>query len=113
MTYSNLCSLLFIAGITVSADSALAQQPTDVVTSDAAFNTAMGTNALLRLSGGSGGNTAAGAGSLAFNTTGGENTAVGYVALWNNTTGNFNTAVGGGALLSNIGGSNNTASGFN
>ena len=40
MTHFNFRSLLFIAVLALNIESALAQQPTDVVTSDAAYNTA-------------------------------------------------------------------------
>src|SRR5271169_1705441 len=40
MTHFNFRSLLFIAVLALNIVSALAQQPTDVVTSDAAYNTA-------------------------------------------------------------------------
>jgi hypothetical protein len=56
-------------------------------------------------------NTAAGAGTLASNTTGSENTAIGSIALNLNTTGSENTASGYGALYNNVGGSGNTADG--
>ena len=56
-------ALLMVAGL------AYATQPPDVVNSDSSNNTAMGTNALLGLSTGTG-NTAAGAGALQNNSTG-------------------------------------------
>jgi hypothetical protein len=63
------------------ADSAYAQQPTDVVMSDALFNTAMGTDVLLHLAGGKY-NTASGYGALFYNTTGSYNNASGNLALY-------------------------------
>jgi hypothetical protein len=75
------------------AGTAFAQQPPDVVNSDAYFNTAMGTNALLNLTPISGPpyygyfNTASGYQALYSNTTGEGNTADGFEALGFNTTG--------------------------
>lgn len=96
-----------------------AQQPPDVVVSDAHANTAMGTNALLSYSGGVA-DTAAGSGALEyFNGSG--NTAVGATALAGLATsgtglpaygGDNNTAVGNNAL-SMLDGNNNTAVGSN
>jgi hypothetical protein len=74
-------------------------------------------------------NTAAGASSLASNTSGSNNTAIGVQALQNNTSGvsnvatgtlalalntsgNYNTAYGHQSLNSNLTGSNNVASGY-
>jgi hypothetical protein len=56
-------------------------------------------------------NTAAGAYSLLFNSTGAYNTAVGALALENNQTGDENTATGADSLLQNTSGSNNAAYG--
>jgi hypothetical protein len=81
-----LCAMPFFAG------SAYATQPPDVVKSDGAENTAMGTDVLLEL------------------TTGEYNTGAGYAALYLNSTGSYNTAFGGAALFYNSG-SYNTASG--
>lgn len=58
------------------------------------------------------GNTAAGAGALASNTTGTYNTAGGADALQNNTVGSENTATGVNALQDNITGEQNTAVGW-
>jgi hypothetical protein len=113
--------------------AAYGQQPPNVVVSDAYFNTAMGTNALI--SNGSGGclgpfsacnlgNTAAGYDALYSNTAANWNTAVGVEALYSNTSmianggtfeytsGDANTAVGYQALYSNLISSNNTAIGY-
>jgi hypothetical protein len=119
-TFAALCSL------------AEANQPPDVVKSDAFDNTAMGTNALLSnapVAFAQGlDNTAAGFYALTKNTAGNDNTAFGSYALWQNssgdsnaasgayalagnTTGFQNTAVGAEALNSNTDGSNNTAVG--
>ena len=57
-------------------------------------NTAVGTEALLKL------------------TTGQDNTALGFRALTDNTQGSLNTAVGSAALKQNRNGSRNTATGF-
>jgi hypothetical protein len=73
-------------------------------------NTAEGLDALFSLSGGSGNNTAIGAGALYSDMTGGPNTAIGANALHGNTTGGNNTANGYQALASNNG-NNNTANG--
>jgi len=99
-----LGALLAVAGI------AYAAQPPDIVTSDAAANTAMGTGALFLLTGGTG-NTASGFQALYSNKTGSHNTASGVSALALNIGGNENTAIGSGALVSNASGSGNTALG--
>jgi Chaperone of endosialidase len=125
--------VLMVGG--VLSGTAMAQQPPDVVSSDTAANTAMGTGALRSLtpdltgqtsagvsntasgyfalySNTTGyGNTASGASALSFNTTGSGNTAFGAGALVLNTTGFANTACGNGALFSNTTGNANTASG--
>src|SRR6202034_3839592 len=84
-----------------TAGAAYATQPPDVVTSDGSQNTAMGTDALLNFSSGSGGNTASGFDALYSTTTGIENTASGNSALYSNTTGSLNTATGYWTLYSN------------
>jgi hypothetical protein len=91
-----------------------------------AFNTAEGTNALLRLTSGAGNtalgwfslesvttssfNTGVGAGTLVLN-AGDNNTATGAAALLLNTTGANNTANGTAALVNNSTGEDNTAVG--
>lgn len=115
--------------------TAYATQPPDPVSSDGAFNTAMGTNALLHLTTISGGgaaleglsadsiqgasaddgfvgvgNTASGRDALLSNTSGSFNTSAGYQALSSNTTGTYNTAIGVASLYNNNG-NFNTASG--
>src|SRR5277367_4929579 len=80
-------NLVMALGLTTPAPAA---QPTDVVTSDASQNTAMGSAALSVL------------------TTGAYNTASGDKALQNNTTGSTNTANGDGALYLNSIGISNT-----
>ena len=76
-------------------------------------NTAAGTNALLRLTNGTG-NTALGSGALENDTDGRSNTAVGAGALDNNRRGNQNTATGLVALESGRAdnGPDNTAYGY-
>lgn len=119
----------------LSGASAALAQPPDPTASDAFYNTAAGTNALLNVTGGfdrgfhGGGNTAigfqalendkygvyntaSGANALFSNTGGTANTASGYQALGSNTTGNSNTALGLKALRSNTTGSYNTALGY-
>jgi hypothetical protein len=84
-------------------------QPPDPTASDADFNTAAGSSALLNVTGSA--NTAIGDAALQSNTTGNNNTASGFAALFNNTTGDFNTASGFRVLQSNTTGNDNTASG--
>jgi hypothetical protein len=111
---------------------AYGQVPSTNDTSDANFNTGMGTGSLggpnpINLTGISNtasgylalgsnttgaNNTAAGSNSLQFNTTGYENTATGGGALQMNTTGYENSAYGSGALEFNTTGYLNTASGW-
>jgi hypothetical protein len=116
MTHSFRSSAILSIGLLGIGGSAYATQPPDVVTSDASFNTAMGTNALLsaQTSGSltAFDNTASGAYALYSNTTGNQNTATGDAALRSNTTGNTNTATGAGALISNTIGDNNTGTGY-
>jgi hypothetical protein len=85
---------------------------------DGAFNTALGAAALdLNIGDQSTGegvnNTAAGAASLLFNSTGSNNTAVGTSALLNNQDAGSNTAVGSFALNVNQHGGGHTAVGAN
>lgn len=104
-------SVVLIAALVAIVGIAYAAQPPNVVASDAAGNTAMGTSALLNLTIGSD-NTAAGDHALYANTTGFNNTAVGENALLNNTEGGSNTAAGLDALYSNTTGNGNTAAGI-
>jgi trimeric autotransporter adhesin len=96
---------------------ASAAEPTDVVTSDASGNTAMGKLALYALAtpncsaGTSCYNTAAGAGALYDTTTGQKNTALGYQTLYYNKSGDDNAAVGMHSLYYNTTGSQNDAFG--
>jgi hypothetical protein len=115
MNHSFKFSAILSIGLFGIGGSAYATQPPDVVTSDPAGNTAMGTNALLNLKSGTtvgSNNTAAGIDALSGNTDGLLNTAFGATALSGNTTGSENTASGAGALSHNTNGSDNTASGF-
>src|SRR6266850_1312974 len=98
MKRTQWASLLLTPSLLAICGPVCAQQPPDVVVSDAAGNTAMGTQALLNNTTGDQ-NTAAGAFVLNLNTTGFNNSAVGFGALANNTTGNNNTAVGDGVML--------------
>ena len=102
--------LLTITGCVAITSPAFTAQPPDVVVSDSGDNTAMGTDALLSLSGGFN-NTASGLDALKENTSGNNNTAFGEDALFFNSTGNNNTASGVEALYSNMTGFENTASG--
>jgi hypothetical protein len=124
---------LVLAAALFAIGPASAQQPPDVVVSDANQDTAMGTGALQSLSiliyGGyndtasgfhalysnvtGNNNTATGVMTLASNSYGYGNTANGSFALWQNTTGNSNTASGETALQYNTTGTENTASGAN
>jgi hypothetical protein len=111
MTHFKIHSFIII---TVLSGTSFAQQPPDVVTSDGAANTAMGSSALLNLTvtaNAGGSNTAAGDSALLYNTTGSFNTAIGAAALLNNITGSYNTASGESALIYNTSGYANTASG--
>lgn len=101
--------------------SGQAQVPSTNDTSDAYFNTGMGTGALLSLSptgscqpdllGNGCYNTASGAHALASNMTGSSNTASGAYALYSNL-GDANTAIGFEALYYNTSGFANTAGGY-
>jgi trimeric autotransporter adhesin len=121
-------SLILGAVICVSAGSAYAQQPPDIVQSDSSYNTAMGHNAdaagggeantavgqsALERGGGGGFNTAVGGFAIWLNGIGDGNSALGYDALGNNDSGFQNTAAGLRSMLGNISGYWNTASGVN
>ena len=103
-------SVMLIAALVATVGIAYAAQPPHVVESDASYNTAMGTNALLNLTIGSN-NTATGRNALLNDTDGYQNTAMGSEALAGNTTGYFNNAIGYGALYTNTSGHFNTADG--
>jgi len=102
---------LILAFAVALPEGAMAQQPPDVVVSDANGNTAMGSSALINNTTGAI-NTAAGSGALISNSTGVNNTAFGYLALGNNSSGGENTAVGVESLTANQTGNNNTALGL-
>src|SRR5271166_4057521 len=116
-----ISSIAMISGI--SATAVYGAQPPDTVSSDTAFNTAMGSSALLNLSSVvttcpsegfdtcASGNTAAGSLALTANTTGHQNAAFGYYSLTRNTTGYYNTALGTYALWANTTGNGNTGVG--
>jgi len=106
----NAVSKSTLALVLLSA-TAYAAQPPDVVITDTVGNTAMGTNALLSLTGLGDNNTAVGGNALYSVLSGSENTAVGLGAIQGMTTGNYNTAVGLAALGANPTGSDNTAVG--
>jgi Chaperone of endosialidase len=99
------------------AGSASAQQPPDVVPSDAGGNSAMGADALLLLKAPNCStntaceNIAAGVGALYANSTGSYNEAYGFQSLNNNLTGTYNAAYGYRALHKNTTGGSNTAVG--
>jgi hypothetical protein len=128
MTIIKKPSWVLITALVAAAGAAYGTQPPDVVNSDDAENTAMGTDTLQTLTTGSsntgGGafaldanssgsnNSAFGSDTLNNNTTGNDNTAVGYQALILSETGNNNTAVGSQALKFNSSGSDNTATGY-
>ncbi len=90
--------------------------------SDAAYNTACGTDALFSnmtngvapvyLNTPGAGNTATGFDALYSNTTAYYSTASGAFSLYSNTTGNLNTASGSFSMYLNTTGSGNTASGY-
>lgn len=133
MTHINHRFAILIAALASIVQSAYAQQPPDIVTSDGYDNTASGTSALQNLQVGGPNNegtgnsafgsqalsrnttgsinTAVGVGALISNTTGTNNSALGYQALGNNVTGGNNTAIGVEALIGNTAGNNNTAVG--
>src|SRR5690349_18388954 len=112
MKSSHRPSLLALGALLSMAGSAQSQPP-DVVQSDSAQNTAMGTNALKNVPAPSGeqGNTAAGYSALFSDTTGGANTAMGANALFFNTTGHYNSAFGRYTLYSNVSGDSNVGLG--
>jgi len=123
--------LVSIAGLAAAMQTAYAEQPPDVVASDAHGNTASGYGSLHSIDAVSAvynsafgyvalGNdstafsgTAIGYFPLASNTTGLDNIAVGITPLTSNTTGMRNIAIGSCALCSNTTGSENTAIGHN
>ncbi len=75
-------------------------------------NTALGAYTLFFNTTGSG-NTALGANALTKNGIGYDNTAVGYVSLWKNVNGNENATLGTQTLFNNVNGNSNIAIGTN
>src|SRR5882724_8026165 len=110
MTRWNLRSgiLISIIGLAAAMPPAHAQQPPDVVTSDANGNTASGTAALFYLTSPARSNSAFGYAALYLNSTGSYNTAVGNSALAGNSSGDYNTAIGSATLFFNTTGASNT-----
>lgn len=108
-------SMVVVSTFVAFCSLAEANQPPDVVKSDAFDNTAMGTNALLSnepIAFAQGlDNTASGFYALTKNTVGNDNTAFGSYALWQNSSGSSNAASGAFALAGNTTGFNNTAVG--
>jgi hypothetical protein len=102
----------FNTGMGTDALHSLTPNGTNCSTSNGACNTASGYQALYSNATGSD-NTAVGDSALYSNSAGIQNTASGSYALWLNTSGNYNTAAGKNALGSNTSGSNNTADGLN
>ena len=108
-TYSVLLCL-----ISAMANTALAQQPPDLVKSDSMANTAMGSNALLHVNLAESGchNTASGDDALYSDTSGSYNTGSGFSSLFTNTAGNDNVGIGFEALYFNSSGDDNAANGY-
>jgi hypothetical protein len=104
-------TLVSIIGLAAAMPPAHAQQPPDVVESDASGNTASGTGALAHFTAPGIGNSAFGYAALYLSSTGSSNTAVGYTALAGNSSGDNNTAIGSEALRYNTVGIYNTAVG--
>ena len=75
------------------------------------YQLAIGGNALYNLSGGAGGNVAAGYNAMYATTTGYFNTAIGTSSLVDNTTGPYNTAVGHESMTYNTTGRENVSIG--
>ena len=101
----------------VNRNLALGTRALSTLSSNATDNTAVGSEALRFLTGGTGvqsvRNTALGASALRATTIGFSNTATGTYALAANTTGERNTASGAFSLLANVDGDFNTAIGYN
>jgi hypothetical protein len=96
--------------LTGSYNTAIGDSALLAIQGTAAFNTAVGSQALDTNTTGSD-NTALGQNTLSSNTTGVGNVALGYDALPANTTASYNIAVGIGALGGNVTGADNTAIG--
>jgi len=107
--------LAAITGLAALMQPAYADQPPDVVESDAHGNTAAGPYALARLvvtSGAVVSNSAFGYQALYSSPTGYSNTALGYFAQYSNLSGFNNVAIGTVALSYNTTGSNNVGIGI-
>ncbi len=111
-----LSTILFIG--LAAARTTLAQAPPDVVPSDEAQNTAMGSNVMPIIDTGlrdgfygAQRNTGVGYSALNSDSTGNQDTAVGTYALFWNSSGSSNSATGYMALACNTTGSLNTANG--
>jgi trimeric autotransporter adhesin len=114
MKHVPILSAILFTALLAAAGTAYAQQPPDVVQSDANGNTAMGLGALKNTDAANTyQDTAAGHSALFSNTIGSRNSGFGDGAMFTNTTGSDNTAVGQGALTSNTIGWNNVAIGSN
>jgi hypothetical protein len=103
--------LFSVAAFFAMTQSAFGVQPPDVVVSDSAGNTAMGSG-VLNVNIGSH-NTAAGDEALNINTTGSNNAAFGYDVLFVNSGGSGNSGFGSQALAALSSGNDNTAAGMN
>jgi hypothetical protein len=102
--------ILFAALCSVVQITSATQPPDPSPSSDSAFNTAYGNDALQFLSSGSD-NTAVGYNALFGNRGGNSNTALGEEALPANVSGSFNVAVGSAALNLSVASSGNVAIG--
>ena len=117
MRYFNARSLTLTAGLLLTLQAAVAQEPPmPVPSSDGLANTAYGTGSLSSLNTtnypNAVQNSAFGDGALLENLGGTQNTAVGYQASYSNQSGSFNTSVGWAALWQNDSGSFNTGMGY-
>ena len=116
MRHFNARSLILVAGLLVSLQAALAQEPPmPNPSSDSLYNTAYGTGSLDNLNNATyaaGENSAFGSGALNGNLGGLQNTAVGYQSIFSNQSGSYNTAVGWASLWQNSSGSFNTGTGY-
>lgn len=101
----------FSGTVTASTLSALRLDVSTSAGSVSIPNIIVGTGAMTGAQSGSGGNTALGSNTLAFNTSGWWNVGVGRDALKSNTTGDRNVAIGTAAMTSNSTGGYNTALG--
>jgi polyhydroxyalkanoate synthesis regulator phasin len=116
MRHFNARSLMLAAGVLVTLQAAVAQEPPmPSPSSDTLYNTAYGTASLNNLNDATyaaGENSAFGAGALNGNLGGVGNTGVGYQAIYSNQSGSYNTSVGWASLWENNSGSANTGTGY-